>query len=517
VRFHLRTTVGRVAVPGDQSANCENDTALRRTRVLANSLDSADRQRGSGSAAGAARLLFGGVIAGAALCAAVAAGAEPDAAAVARERNAAVVQEIFRRDTAAHGDKPDFLVLPGLLADRAAQRVTLQAETTALAAGDIAEFFLIAQNSGHDYEALAVSFAKPSDIHDALVFIGLQPGQPADPGRLRFWPKGEHVLMTFQTTNEGPERVSARVEDLVLDTDAGRTLPRAGLVFTGSSRHAGADTGGVYRADEYGPNAIASTYNEPDGVLDIPAEAQQSPVYGRRRVHAHARLFPSNSLIRVLLEPEYAIGKRRVVEASFLFTAGDTQEVACVRQGAAETESGARLSLNDFSGYLRSVAAGGQTPYLTVRFDDGLSLGTVRAVCALLTSLETEPGIRVEPPPPGTLCYRAFLPSEKFRDRAGRLAQPWELRLGRKQAAVTGVLTQIRQIWDDTSITPELEVTEHPVADGRELRAALDRLGPGLPVILVFAAPDLTHGELMAFLQPVLATHPTVHVFVEGR
>jgi hypothetical protein len=43
VRFHLRTTVGRVAVPGDQSANCENDTALRRTRVLANSLDSADR------------------------------------------------------------------------------------------------------------------------------------------------------------------------------------------------------------------------------------------------------------------------------------------------------------------------------------------------------------------------------------------------------------------------------------------------------------------------------------------
>ena len=45
------------------------------------------------------------------------------------------------------------------------------------------------------------------------------------------------------------------------------------------------------------------------------------------------------------------------------------------------------------------------------------------------------------------------------------------------------------------------------------LRTLIDEHGPGLPVILVFAEPAVTHGELMRMLSPVMSTHGTVHVF----
>jgi hypothetical protein len=64
------------------------------------------------------------------------------------------------------------------------------------------------------------------------------------------------------------------------------------------------------------------------------------------------------------------------------------------------------------------------------------------------------------------------------------------------------------------------------VADAQALRARLtadaqERITAGksaLPaVLLVYAQPGLTYGELMAFIRPSLDTHGTVYVFLEHR
>jgi len=405
----------------------------------------------------------------------------------------------------------DVLVLPGIIADRKRKRIEVQAKTTALAPSDIVEFFLIGPQSGHGYEALAVAACAPSDIHRALEFIGMQPGLPAEPRILRFWPKGERVLMSFLTPTGG----LIRVEELVYDGKNGKTLPLTGLVFTGSSWQRGGDTGGVYRADVYEPHSIASTYNEEDSVLDLPQEAAQSAVYGRFRAADGIQQFPSNSLISVILEPEYKDGKQRVREMVLSVRLSGTSVVGRLSAKNAGSES-RDLSLDALETELKQIAEGGHTVWLALGFDDAMPLLKVREVCAILAALDLTADVRIEPPSEKQLCYRAFLPKEKFRDRAGRIEQPCELRLRREGAAVTGVLTRVQQKWPDDAIDPILVATDYPVRTPEELRQALDRMPAGLPVILVFADSELTHGELLSFVEPVRSTHPTVHVFLES-
>ena len=85
----------------------------------------------------------------------------------------------------AYEGNSDVLVLPGLVADRKERKVDILVEATGLAGGAVAEFLLVDQSSSHGYEALLWSFAKPSDVHAALLFIGLRPGAPYNPRALR--------------------------------------------------------------------------------------------------------------------------------------------------------------------------------------------------------------------------------------------------------------------------------------------------------------------------------------------
>jgi hypothetical protein len=181
-----------------------------------------------------------------------------------------------------------------------------------------------------------------------------------------------------------------------------------------------------------------------------------------------------------------------------------------------DAKGGVRLAkggLQEFGDTLMALVEKGQSPFLTVRFDDRLVLKNVRAAVALLDLL-TAGEVRVEAPARGGLCYRAYVPNEKFRDRAARIVQPWELRLRSREATVVGTLVQIKQRRRDEQ-APELEVVEYPVATPAQLRKALDEHGPGISVILIYAAPDIAYGRLQEYVQAAIATHPTIHVFLE--
>ncbi|MGQ9661972.1 MAG: YdjY domain-containing protein [Kiritimatiellia bacterium] len=435
-----------------------------------------------------------------------------------REANKAIVQREYQDNLKKYKDNSDVLVLPGLVADRRAKEVRIVGEATGIGKNDPIEFFLIAEDSGRDYEALAFSFAKPSDIHRALEFVGVQPGRPVDYGKLQFWPKGERVLVFFKLRQQGAQEI--RAESLVVDLRTGKPLPAKGLVFVGSIPVEKPDKPSVklYAADEHEPHAIASNYNEITTVLDVPYQAPQSEVY-RHQMANPEFLFPRGALLDIRMIPEYPDGKRRVVNHTLYveLTKGATEcslgDLVFRLEGNHHKQE-KPLTLNQVLETFVAYVEKGHDPFVSVRFADELPVGVLRNLCKILKSIDTDSGIRVEAPAEGQLYYRAFIPNEELRDREKRLTQPWELRLSGGES-VSAVLVQIDAIWPPTDPKPTLKVTEIPVPDPQSLRRALDSRGPGLPVILVYAPAQLKHGQLMNFLKPVLSTHGTIHVFAE--
>lgn len=439
-----------------------------------------------------------------------------------REENLQRVERTYleRLDRLKHN--PDMLVRRGLLADRRAKRVVLQAEATALARNDPVEFFLVGEQSGHDYEALAVCFAAPGAVHEALVFIGMTPGRPVDASGLRFWPKGERVRVSFAPRTGNGRDDPLPVERFVLDDRTGTPLPEAGLVFVGSRRVEAFGEPGrmVYAADAHDPHAVATTYNDSSTVLDVPRNAPQGAVYDRHRPNPEMR--PARAqFMDVILEPEHVDGTRRVIDLALSVTAAPGTRGACLAElrlgltGAGQKPIDAG-GVNDVLAAFAHLNEQGRDPFVVPRFDPGLALSGIRELCTLLGSIDNEKGIRIEPPPAGQLYYRAFVPNEAYRDREARNSHPWELRLARREGGVRATLTSIKETWPDDRLKPDLTVTETDLPTPQALPRELARPEKGLPVILVFAEGAMTYAEVLRYLTPdVLQTHGTVHVFVE--
>ena len=438
-----------------------------------------------------------------------------------RERNRAVVLEAHRQDTERYRGNTNMFLRPGLVADRAARRVDIHVEMAGIRKGDPVEFCLIAEQSAHDYEALAVSFASPTDVRAAIEFIGLTPGRPVDYDALQFWPRGERCVVSLLGAC-GSNTPPVRLEQLMWDDSSGHPLPAAGYVFTGSTYVAvPGQPGQTDLATEVnGPHALIANYNEPGALFDVPRRASQGEVYETQLANP-AFIRPRGQMARMRFEPEYPPGRVRVLDLVLHVspakgTPGTTLANLAFRiETAGAAADTGPLDINATLKHFTEQVVAGRDPFVTLDLDDGVTLGALQALAGIVNSIESERGIRVEPPQPGQLYYKAFMPNPAFRDRTMRLAQPWELRLVRQAGAVTGTLTHLEETWPDGADKPDLHVTDIPVPTPAALRQALDEKGPGLPVILVFAPAGLTHAELMAYLAPALPTHPTIHVYVD--
>jgi hypothetical protein len=398
----------------------------------------------------------------------------------------------FEQNRAKHGKDGDKLVLPGLVADRKAQSVEVLAETTGLKAEEIIEFLLVDQSSGHGYEALVWSYAKPSDIHRALEFVGLKAGSPVNPGAGRFWSDGDPVAVTVRVDDEKP----FPMEELILDMKTGKPLPAEGFLFTGSVKL----PDGKYAADVHQPRSIASIYNEPGVVLDVPRQVSQSEVYGQLVVNPE-RVLPGGKLLTVILRPGTAAGMRRGRQVQLDVKRNDGP--TGLQFSLLETNRAVIKQSPEVTPALEELVAIKPAPYVTVKFDEALPVGEVSKTCVLLAMLEGMIGaVRVNPPPAGQLYYRAFVPTKDWREPAGRLVQPWELHLGENPELVRY----------DTE--PELKRHAFPVADPAGMVA---RIGTTPPVLLVYAPANLAYGELLKFVRPVQQTHRTIYVFVEEK
>jgi len=451
---------------------------------------------------------------------------DPSGSAPESRRNDAAARlaaDAYKENLARYGKDPDYLVRPGLLASRRDKQVKIWARATGLPEHDPIEFFLIPQDSGKDYEAIAVAFAKPSDVHAALEFIGMKPGRCVDYSAGRCWPKGERVIMNMEwnepSARPGGAAVSRRVriEELVFDHNANRPLPAAGLVFTGSCmvRPEGSDRD-VYAADVMDPKSIASDFNDPTTVMDVPRQAPKSTVYGTLRPNPAYKLAVGQPLL-ITAEPEYKDGRLRVRDLTLRISMpGPGSGPRDARYVLVDAASGAAAAKGETLVHLLAAFAemteAGQDPFLTVIPDGAMTLGAVHAVYRLLMDMDNERGIRIDGPPPGHLYYRAFFPKNEWRDRSRRLGRPWEFHVVEKDHKAAGTLILPADEIDDNQGRGDLKFT---VGTPEEMAEVLVKNSNRFSqLVYIFAPRSMSYGGLMRFIAPSMKTHGPMYVFL---
>ena len=428
----------------------------------------------------------------------------------------------YEANLKAHKGNPDRLVLPGLVADRKARTVEVLAESTGLNEGELAEFLLVDQGSSHGYEALLWSFAKPSDVHRALEFIGLKPGAPYNPVLPRLWSDGDRVNLEVKGENGN----AFPIELMILDNETETTLPEEGFVFAGSIMvpPQAEQSAPGYAADLYDPRSVASVYNEPAAVLDVPRAANKGEVYGTQVVNPEyaAR---GGELVTIVMTPADPDGSPPVRELVLsLDSVTASNKVACRLLEAEGRVLRAETALSPMLERLVVLSKEGSTISVDLAFADALPVPYVGKICMLMSLMETMGVVRVKPPTGGALYYRAFVPDKRWFKPEGRPTQPWELHLARKAGKLTGELVLHEAVWTDGSTAPTFTRKACAVAVPGDVRATLDREAkerqaagrrPLPAVLLVFADPGLTYGDVVSFITPALSTHGTVYVFVE--
>lgn len=444
----------------------------------------------------------------------------------------AEAQSRFKADQQRYRGREDVLVLPGLVADRKAREVRVWARATGLKAGEAVEFWLIPADSGKDYEALAVSLAKPSDIHQAMEFLGLRPGLPVNRNAARLWPSGERVLVSFRWG----EDQEARAEELITDTRTGQPLPLTGLVFVGSftaeQENAEGKKERVYAADVAPPRSIASVYNEPTTVFDVPMQWFQGDVYSFLQASAQPGLTRGTELTvsirpeRKADDPPRILGLRLDVRPPANFTAAGTARDLLLsvqtlgvdeRQATAARDAGwtpKDADLATLLGAMVKITQAQRDPFVKVQMDPSLPIGMVRQVYAVLRAVEGPSGLRLDAPLQGELSPEAFFPDEMWRDRKMRVRTPMELHFA---ADAPPTLIDVTEDWEAPQ-PPVFVEKKHAVPKPGDLAGLVRQIDPeGRRALFVFAPASLTYGSLREYLGPVTASNSWVYVFLPPK
>lgn len=426
---------------------------------------------------------------------------------------------LYEKEQAAYAGNTNVLVRPGMRADRAAREVALRTEATGITGHDVIEFFLIAPHSGNDYEALLTSRATAGDIDRALRFIGLTPGRGVDYARNRFWPKGERVRVWARLPDASDALIP--IESLLLNERTGRPLSPDGLVYVQAptNRLAATDTPDRHPVDVDSRGSIAANYNESYTVFDVPRAAPQSEVYTSQTVNPDYVL-DAGRRIELILKPELPPGERRVQDLTLTVQADGTATQSLATLTFALTNHTARTALphTDLNGLLEHLMAlceTGKDPFVALDVEDDVQIAALKALCLVLASIETDRGIRIEPPQHADhLYYKAYMPDNALRNRETRIMQPAELTFTAEADGTIGVsLRDITEHWHGDRIKPTLTFKTHAIDSPAALRARLTPIEDDLPILLVFVPETLGHAQLMHWMVPLLATHPTVHVF----
>jgi hypothetical protein len=133
------------------------------------------------------------------------------------------------------------------------------------------EFFCVTAG-GNEHESVIRTRAKPSQIHTALLMLGLQPGEPvkySESDRKWFPPHGPPLKISIEYVKDG-KQYSMPAYKLMRDVHTKQTMPPLTWVFTGSR----VMEDGTYAADI--TSYVVSIVNFDLTLIDIPALASSA-------------------------------------------------------------------------------------------------------------------------------------------------------------------------------------------------------------------------------------------------
>lgn len=420
---------------------------------------------------------------------------------------------------ALYQGKDDMFVRPGVLANRQERWVEVTAFATGFSAPSPIEFFVVGQG-GKGYEALSVSPAKPSDIAAALQFIGMAPGQPVDFQALHFWPRGERVTLTYLWTDPKTQaEQSVRAEDLLLDDRTQKPLPPTGLAFVGSRWIPAPEAGQPAQFQANMGGEIASDFNEPYAVLDLPYRAVQEKVYGHLSANP-AHPLTQGQALRLRLAPMLPAGETRVRDLVLTVSA----PTPATAQGAADlrftlTVAGQEaplLTAGDFPALLEQwskLVQAGKDLFLTLKIDPQTPVVALGEFARLIDAAADKNIIRPAPSA-GQLYYQAFITKPQWLDREARIAQPLELTVAATAAGdVSGDLVKWFEVFPEGK-DRVLQEHRYHFATLAELHQHLATKEEWETDALFFrVAPTTPYGVICQTALPLHVKFPTVFVF----
>lgn len=185
--------------------------------------------------------------------------------------------------------------IPFVEIDLPARQVRVQCQAIMIDAP--LEFFCVAIN-GPEHESVLRTPAKPSDIHLALLAIGLEPGQPARfSGAANKWlpPDGPPVRVSVRFERDGRE-IALPASRLVRDIRTRAPMPERPFVFTGSR----VLDDGRYAADVTG--YVVSLVNFDLTPIDVPHVASNANELLELEINPDIAP-PMGTAVTMILEP----------------------------------------------------------------------------------------------------------------------------------------------------------------------------------------------------------------------
>lgn len=395
-----------------------------------------------------------------------------------------------------------FWTAPYLLADLESETLYVWGEHTGMIPGDPLEFFVISEKSGHDYEALMISFARPSNIALALEKMGLESIGPVDPDVHRFWPRGDRVAASFVFAD--PEGAGLREEPAEFFCIwKGDPMPPLPWVFTGAPLLPSRENEGamVFAPDEFGPNSIASTFNLRATVFDLPLQGTKTGVYGEFLLNPEWKLAEGAPMILKL---------RPAPRESYPEEKSLTLQVTPEEHTLLGLEPFTTRDLAEVGSLLNSREK--EIHFLTTDFSGDLTLkqATARAQEIQLLEKHVE-SIRIEPPVDGQVFFQSFVPDPRFRDRQNRPSQPLELHLEGETAAAV----ELEEVWGN-SREPAIVETRTVLQSPEAWTSFVEEQENPRSVLFLFGPADTTLREMRRWTQPVLDRFPIVFVYKTG-
>ena len=368
----------------------------------------------------------------------------------------------------------------GVVASASERSVRFLVEATGCAASSTVEFAAIGPLSDRAYESLFVTVASPAALAAAFDRAGVPRGRPADVSRARLWPEGEKVALSVRSWGSdtlAPTNLAAVLKDLRPEEGPALGIPAA---WTAGAR----DASGAPVASTNIPCAVFALYNHAPSLLQLDGLFDQSSTYGRFQA---ARTFRPGELFELTATWD---GRTRVKDVVARISATN----------AVETMKALQTTAKDHE------------VHAALAFDGTVSVAQAAQVAGAFALLDG-PSLRMNGAADGQFFFRAFLPETSWRQREGRIFQPFEVHVA-ADGAKTFVFCE--EDWSGEGIDPVLKPKSTPFSDWAELPGLISKTGEQgekVNVMFLFAPKSCPVSTLTPVLAATAGRIGTFYVF----